>query len=89
MEGAASGIRHARRNETLRGGLDHPRDETLHIVLFLLVYLDVDNIAGNGEIDKNDHSVHMGERFPFGGHRFDGHMLQFQVDFFLAHSFYK
>ena len=54
-------------------------DKAFHIVLFLLVYLDVHHIAGNGEIYKNHHSVHVGEGFPLGGDGFDGHILQKQV----------
>ena len=43
----------------------------------------------NGEIDEDDHSVHMRERLAFGGDGLDGDVLQFQVDFFLTHSFFS
>ena len=75
----------AERLDAVRGRLDHPGDESLHIVFLLPEHLDVHDVAGNGEIDEDDHPVHMGQRLAFGGDGLDGDVLQFQVDFFPAH----
>ena len=75
----------AERLDAVRGRLDHPGDEALHIVFLLPEHLDVHDVAGNGEIDEDDHPVHMRQRLAFGSDGLDGDVLQFQVDFFLAH----
>ena len=75
----------AERLEPVRRRLDHSGDESLHIVFLLPEHLDVHDVAGDGEIDEDDHSVHVGQSLTFGGDGFDGDVLQFQVDFFPAH----
>jgi hypothetical protein len=57
-----------------------------YIVFFLPENLDIHDVTGHGEIDEDDHPIHMGQRLAFGGDGLDGDVLQFQVDFFSAHS---
>ena len=77
----------AERLEPVGGRLDHPGDEALHVVFLFLEDLDVHDVAGNGKIDKDHHSVHVREGLAFRGNGLDGHILQFQIDSFPAHAF--
>jgi hypothetical protein len=79
----------AERLQTVLGGLDNALDKAFHIILFLLVYLNVHHVSGNGKVHENHHSVHVRESLALGGHGFDGHILQHQVYAFSAHLFKK
>ena len=69
----------AERLQTMLGGLYNALDKAFHVILFLLVHLDVHHVSGNGEIYKNYHPVHVGERFAFCGYRFDGDTFENEV----------
>ena len=74
--------------QPLRGRLDDPADEAFHVILFLFVYLDVDDVARNSELHENDGSLEMGEGFSFRGNGFNLYVFQDEVDLFLRHGSY-
>ena len=65
----------AERLQTILGRSHDPFHEPLVIILALFGHTDVNHIAGNGERDKDNDSVPMGERLALGGASLDSYVL--------------
>ena len=70
--------------QAVGGGLHNAFDEAFHIVFLFLVYLDVHDVSGNGEVYEHNHAVYVRERFALGCNGFNLNVLKEEVDFLLS-----